>query len=158
VISYSGHNGQTTRKVVDELLKLFMSSAVTNSQQYSTQAEEFLAAQIAEYDKKLGTAESSLADFKRQNAGLVPGSSSGDYFTRLNAETDELNKDQTALTVAEQKRNELMRQLSSEEPVMGSGATGGGALGTAGMIREAQAHLDDLLLRFTEKHPDVIAA
>jgi polysaccharide chain length determinant protein (PEP-CTERM system associated) len=159
VISYSGHNGQATRRVVEELLKLFMTSAVGGSLQSSAQAEQFLAGQIAEYDKKLGTAESALADFKRQNAGLVPGATGGDYFTRLHAETDELNKDQTALTVAEQKRNELMRQLSSEEPVMGSAAgAGGGITGTAGMIREAQARLDDLLLRFTEKHPDVIAA
>ncbi|HEX4388433.1 MAG TPA: XrtA system polysaccharide chain length determinant [Steroidobacteraceae bacterium] len=157
VISYSGHDPQTARRVVDDLLKLFMANAVGGSQQSSEQAEQFLAAQIAEYDKKLASAESALADFKRQNAGLVPGATGGDYFTRLHAETDELNKDQTALTVAEQKRNELTRQLSSEEPVMG-GAGGGGATDTAGMVREAQARLDDLLLRYTEKHPDVIAA
>ena len=154
VISYSGHDPQTTRRVVDELLKLFMANAIGGSAQSSEQAEQFLAAQIAEYDKKLATAESALADFKRQNAGLVPGATGGDYFTRLHGEMDELNRDQSALTVAEQKRNELLRQLSSEEPAAGGGANGT----TGGMIREAQARLDDLLLRFTEKHPDVIAA
>src|SRR5215470_7579381 len=35
VISYSGHNGQAARRVVDELLKLFMTSAVNGSQQSS---------------------------------------------------------------------------------------------------------------------------
>ena len=116
VISYSGHDPQTTRRVVEELLKLFMANAIGGSAQSAEQAEQFLATQIAEYDKKLATAESALADFKRQNAGLVPGATGGDYFTRLHGETDELNKDQSALTVAEQKRNELLRQLSSEEP------------------------------------------
>ncbi len=38
-----------------------------------------------------------------------------------------------------------------------NGASGGGA-DTATAIREAQAHLDELLLKFTDKHPDVIAA
>src|SRR5438874_2539764 len=107
---------------------------------------------------------SRLADFKRQNAGLVPGAT-GDYFTHLHGETDNLDKDRLALTVAEQKRDELRRQLSSELPLMGSSAgirnaAGDGASGadTASAIRETQARLDELLLRFTDKHPDVIAA
>jgi len=47
----------------------------------------------------------------------VPGAT-GDYFTRLHGDTDDLDKDRSALTVAEQKRDELHRQLSSEEPLM----------------------------------------
>jgi polysaccharide chain length determinant protein (PEP-CTERM system associated) len=43
-------------------------------------------------------------------------------------------------------------------PVMGSAGGAGGPIDTAGAIRETQARLDDLLLRFTDKHPDVIAA
>ena len=43
---------------------------------------------------------------------------------------------------------------------MGSGGGGvkGGVVDTATAIRQTQAHLDELLLRFTDKHPDVIAA
>ena len=41
-------------------------------------AQQFLTQQIAEYDKKLAAAESRLADFKRHNAGLVPGATGGD--------------------------------------------------------------------------------
>jgi len=101
-----------------------------------------------------------LADFKRQNAGLVPGAT-GDYFTRMHGEADALDKDRSALTIAEQKREELQRQLSSEQPLMGSSSRMvGGAAGadTSSAIRETQARLDELLLRFTDKHPDVIAA
>jgi polysaccharide chain length determinant protein (PEP-CTERM system associated) len=105
-----------------------------------------------------------LADFKRKNSGLVPGAT-GDYFTRLHGETDDLDKDRSTLTVAEQKRDELHRQLSSEGPLMGSsasrvnGAAGGtGGADTPSAIRETQARLDELLLRFTDKHPDVVAA
>jgi polysaccharide chain length determinant protein (PEP-CTERM system associated) len=61
--------------------------------------------------------------------------------------------------VAQQKRDELHRQLSSEQPLMGSAANGaGGGLDTPSQLREAQGRLDELLLRFTDKHPDVIAA
>jgi polysaccharide chain length determinant protein (PEP-CTERM system associated) len=163
-ITYTDQDRRTAHHVVDELLRLFLANSLGGSQQGSEQAQTFLAQQIAEYDKKLAAAESRLADFKRQNAGLVPGAT-GDYFTRLHGETDELDKDRSALTVAEQKRDELHRQLSSEGPLMGSaagrvnGAAGGaGGADTPSAIRETQARLDELLLRFTDKHPDVIAA
>src|SRR6266478_55855 len=160
MITYTDPDRQTARRVVDQLLKLFLANALGGSQEGSEQAQQFLTQQIAEYDKKLQAAESRLADFKRQYGGLVPGAT-GDYFTRMHGETDALDKDRSALTVAEQKRDELHRQLSSELPLMGSSSrTVSGAAGadTASAIRETQARLDELLLRFTDKHPDVIAA
>ena len=159
-ITFTHHNRQTARRVVDQLLRIFLANSLGGTQEGSEQAQQFLNQQIADYDKKLATAESQLADFKRQHAGLVPGATGGDYFSRLHAEMDELDKDRLALTLAEQKRNELQRQLSSELPLMGSAAGGahGGGEDTASQIRETQARLDELLLRFTDQHPDVIAA
>jgi len=158
MITYTDQDRQTAHQVVDQLLRLFLANSLSGSQEGSEQAQQFLTQQVAEYDKKLAAAESRLADFKRHNAGLVPGATGGDYFTRLHGDTDDLDKDRLALTVAEQKRDELQRQLSSEQPGMVSGAAGGGGADTSSAIRETQARLDELLLRFTDKHPDVIAA
>jgi polysaccharide chain length determinant protein (PEP-CTERM system associated) len=158
-ITYNDHSPQNAHHVVDQLLNLFMSNALGGSQLGSEQAQKFLAQQIDEYDRKLQGAEAKLADFKRQNAGLVPGATGGDYFSRLQAETDELNKERATLVVAQQKRDELHRQLSSEQPLMGSAANGAtGGLDTASQLREAQGRLDELLLRYTDKHPDVLSA
>jgi polysaccharide chain length determinant protein (PEP-CTERM system associated) len=163
-ITYTDPDWRSAHRVVDELLKLFLANALGGSQQGSEQAQQFLQQQITEYDRKLAAAEARLADFKRHNAGQVPGATGGDFFTRLQAETEALDKDRLALTVAEQKHAELERQLSSEQPLLGSAAgtgSAGRALGggdTASSIRETQARLDELLLRFTDKHPDVIAA
>jgi polysaccharide chain length determinant protein (PEP-CTERM system associated) len=160
-ITYTNHSRQTARRVVDALLRQFLANSLGGTQEGSEQATQFLTQQIDDYERKLTAAEARLADFKRENAGLVPGAT-GDYFTRLHAETDELDKDRLALSLAEQKRDELRRQLSSEEPLMGISAgasnNNGGAVDTATAIRETQARLDELLLRFTDKHPDVIAA
>ncbi len=157
-ITYTDRSRDGARRVVDQLLRLFLANSLGGSQEGSEQAQQFLTQQIADYDKKLAAAEARLADFKREHAGLVPGST-GDYFARLHAETDELDKDRLALTIAEQKRDELRRQLAGELPSMGSAASGAAGGGdTASVIRETQARLDELLLRFTDKHPDVIAA
>ena len=158
MITYTDPDRQTARRVVSQLLKLFLANSLGGSQEGSERAQQFLTQQIAEYDKKLAAAESRLADFKRHNAGLVPGATGGDYFTRLHGDSDDLDKDRLALTVAEQRRDELQRQLSSEQPGMVSGGTSGGGTDTSSVIRETQARLDELLLRFTDKHPDVIAA
>jgi polysaccharide chain length determinant protein (PEP-CTERM system associated) len=160
VISYTDHS-RNTREVVDQLLKLFMANALHGSQVSAQQAQNFLTQQIAEYEKKLAAGEAQIADFKRKHAGLVPGNTGGDYFARLNAVSDQLNKDKLALSVAEQKREELQRQISGEQPLMGGAVvagSAGGATDTGSAIREAQARLDELLQRYTDKHPDVIAA
>ena len=157
-ITYTDRNLDTARRVVDQLLRLFLANSLGGTQEGSEQAQQFLTQQIAEYDKRLAAAEGRLADFKREHPGLVPGST-GDFFARLHAETDELDKDRLALTIAEQKRDELRRQLAGEQPVMGAApGSAGGAVDTGTAIRETQARLDELLLRFTDKHPDVIAA
>jgi polysaccharide chain length determinant protein (PEP-CTERM system associated) len=157
-ITYTDRSVESARRVVDQLLRLFLANALGGLQEGSEQAQQFLTQQIAEYDKRLAAAEERLADFKREHPGLVPGSTGGDYFARLHNETDALDRDRLNLTVAEQKRDELQRQLTGEMPAMGSGGRAGGPVDTATAIRETQARLDELLLRFTDKHPDVMAA
>jgi len=158
-ITYTNRSRATAKRVVDQLLRVFLANSLGGTQEGSEQAQQFLVQQISEYDKKLADAESRLAQYKRDHAGLIPGST-GDYFTRLHNETDELERNRLALGMAEQKRDELRRQIAGEQPVAGlsGGGVHGGPLDTGSAVREAQAHLDELLLRYTDNHPDVIAA
>jgi polysaccharide chain length determinant protein (PEP-CTERM system associated) len=78
---------------------------------------------------------------------------------------DAVKSAQTALSVAMSRRAELERQLHGENAVnvgstavSPSGSHGSGSAGdTLSRIHETQARLDELLLNFTDKHPDVIA-
>ena len=114
----------------------------------------------------MSDAEQRLADFKKKNVGMMPGEQ-GDYFSRLQNEMDAAKKAEATLSVALSRREELQRQLKGEAPfVAGANSTlggggqksnGGGGGDTSTRIQEAQTRLDELLLRFTDKHPDVVA-
>lgn len=164
-ITYRDEERERALQVVDVLLNSFVESAMGGERSGTKSAELFLRDQLAEYDRRLAEAESRLADFKKKNMGLVPGDEGG-YFQRLNTEIQEVKRLESALAVANSRRAELGRQLRGETPYVpteASAATGrasGGHQGpqdTASRIQETQARLDDMLLRFTDKHPDVIA-
>jgi polysaccharide chain length determinant protein (PEP-CTERM system associated) len=162
-ISYRDQSRDRSIQVVKMLLDSFVEGTVGGKRDSSLAAQKFLEGQIKDYEERLGSAEQTLADFKKHNVGLVPGDQS-DYFTRLQTEMDAVKKTQTALGIAENRRTALAQQLRGEgplaaagsQPTMGpNGAQSGGD--TLSRIQETQAKLDELLLRFTEKHPDVIA-
>ncbi len=77
---------------------------------------------------------------------------------------DAVKKGQSDLGIASTRREALVQQLRGEAPIaaatgipMGPGGSSQGG-DTLSRIKETQARLDDLLLRYTDEHPDVLAA
>ncbi|HWK75345.1 MAG TPA: XrtA system polysaccharide chain length determinant [Povalibacter sp.] len=163
-ISYQDPNREKSIQVVDKLLNTFMEETLGGNREGAETTQRFLTSQIADYERKLREAEDRLAEFKKKNVGLMPGAQTGDYFSRLQSEIDAAKKVESQLGVALSRREELHRQLRGETPFLagGNGSPGskiqGGSNDTATRIQETQARLDDLLLRFTDRHPDVVAA
>jgi polysaccharide chain length determinant protein (PEP-CTERM system associated) len=163
-INYQASNRNQALKVVQTMVNSFVDDSLGGKRAGSETAQRFLQAQIQDYEKRLAGAEAALADFKKSNIGLVPGAQ-GDYFTRLQNETDAIDKAQSSLRVAVERRAALDRQLKGEQPMLASAgrsaSNSGGPTGASadlnGRIAETQARLDDLLLKYTDKHPDVIA-
>jgi polysaccharide chain length determinant protein (PEP-CTERM system associated) len=165
---YSFHYTDVTRErallVVKTLLRTFVDQTLGGKREGSEHAQKFLGAQIKEYEQRLSAAEDRLAAFKKKNVGLMPAEQGG-YFTQLQNEVDAGKKAGTDLAIAMSRREELARQLHGEGTISASGASiaivgnrGVSSGDTMSRIHEAQAKLDELLLKYTEKHPDVIAA
>lgn len=165
-IVYTDRSRDRSIKVVDELLRTLVEQTLGGKRQGSQDAQNFLETRIKEYEQRLAEAEQRLADFKKTNIGVMPGQSGG-YFERLQAEMDALRTTQNALGVAESRRDRIHQQLRGESAVT---ATPGAQTPSTGAIKpaqggsdvlsriaETQAKLDDLLLKYTDKHPDVIA-
>jgi polysaccharide chain length determinant protein (PEP-CTERM system associated) len=155
-ISYESPNRDLSLKVVDFLLKAFINDTLGGKRANEQVAQDFLKKQIQEYESRLRDAEQRLADFKRRNVGQMPGAQ-GDYFTRLQAQMQAVDKLRSQLTISLTRRDELQRQLRGGYDT----ATSSGPIDdspTALALKDAEARLQDLLLRFTDKHPDVLAA
>jgi polysaccharide chain length determinant protein (PEP-CTERM system associated) len=161
-ISYVNRSRAESLRVVDRLLNTFVEGALGGKRRGSEEAQQFLISQIADLEHRLSAAEQRLADFKRRNVGLMPGEE-GDYFTRLQSESDALTRARGRLAMALGKRAELLRELQGGQPFQSAAATDGAAgsgriqSDTERRIEQTRMRLDDLLLRFTDKYPDVIA-
>jgi polysaccharide chain length determinant protein (PEP-CTERM system associated) len=157
-ITYRDRSRPRTLQVVTQLLNTFVQGTLGGKQQGSDEAEKFLSQQIADYGARLSASEQRLASFKKNNVGLLPGDQ-GDYFSRLQGDMNELTRARESLSLELRKRQKLAEQLQSGEqftagPVDGKGSV---ALDTESQIAQAQQKLNDLLLKFTDQYPDVIA-
>jgi polysaccharide chain length determinant protein (PEP-CTERM system associated) len=164
-IQYLDSDRARSLKVVTIILNTFIEQTLGGKREGSEKAQEFLGAQIADYERRLTTAEDSLAAFKKEHVGLMP-SEQGGYFTQLQNEVDASKKVETSLSIAMSRRDELAKQLHGDAVI--SAAAGSTPLmsaqgvinssDTLSRIQETQAKLDELLLQYTDRHPDVIAA
>ncbi len=155
VVSYEGSDPKQAQRVVQSLLDTFMEDSLGMKRTDSGVAQRFLESQLADYERRLVQAESRLADFKKANLGLMPGGE-GDYYQRLESELGKLEQLQTRFRQVQDRRDELQRQLAGESPTFGlTGATSGNPIDS--QIAAHQARIDQLLLNYTEKHPEVVS-
>lgn len=161
IISYRDTDPQRARRLVERLVAMFVESGLGEKQRDSRGAAEFIDEQIRTYEAKLSEAESRLKDFKLRNFGLT-GTSNQDYFSRISALTEAVGKLRGDLRAAEQSRDALKRELSSENPQLpldAPSATGTAVVPDPEVVRleGLRRQLDELLRRYTDEHPDVIA-
>ena len=156
-IRYEHANAPTAKTVVEALLNRFMETALGDTRRETATTRKFLDEQIAAYEKRLLEAEDRLKSFKQQNLGVMP-SSEGGYFERLEAARNQVREATLKLHEALRGRDQLQRQVG-QQPV---GTPEGDAAGDAQVafldarLRETQTRLNDLLLNYTDKHPDVV--
>ncbi len=160
-IKYESLEPQQAKKVVEELLNTFMEKALGETRKDTAVTQKFLDEQIADYEKKLLESEERLKEFKRKNVGMMPGSGS-DYYSRMQQAQSQLSQAELDLNEATRRRNEIKRQLVGEEPVFGIITTSPVPQMSSPelaqineRLRSMQEQLDQLLLRYTERHPDI---
>lgn len=153
-VAYTAEDPRQAYAVVQALLNQFVEGFLGDGRVDSDIAQRFLDQQIREYERRLEAAEQRLADFRRQNAGLLPGDR-GDYYQRLQNAQESLRQTELQLREAVNRRDEIQRQLASGAVNSGSNISLTPTLDAR--IENIQQRLDELSLSFTDRHPDIIA-
>ncbi len=158
VVTYRDVNPKRAKSVVQGLVNLFVNSGVGDKRRDSEDARRFIDEQIHTYELKLSESENRLKEFKLKNFGMV-GTGRDDFFGRASTLSDEVAKLKLDLSAAEHSRDALKRELSNEEPQLPveAGPANGPPSETSIRLDAQKRQLDDLLRRYTEEHPDVVA-
>ena len=149
---------QMAQKVVQSVLTLFVESTLGEQRNDADSAQRFLDRQIGEYEVRLQEAENSLMEFKRRNMGLLPGSEGG-YYNALLRAREELKAARLDLQQAQNRQIALRKQLKENTQQLASADSVSATYVELPIDTRIQNHeqaLDELRLKFTEKHPDVI--
>jgi len=147
---YSHTEAYIAKQVIDNVLKTLVDGSVLDSITDKKSAQKFIVDQLEQQEIRLTVAEEELAQFKKKNVGLMPSDGQG-YYSRLQLSYEERDRFRSDLRIAKNKYELLSKQLKGEAPVFA---------GDSNIDKQIRAHtiaLDELLLKFTEQYPDVIA-
>ncbi len=154
-ILYENPDPQLAKKMVQTVVSVFERNLVGNTQQGTDTAQRFLEQQISDYELRLVEAENRLKDFKIKNAGRMP-SEGQTYYTRMQQVAANLESARLELAQAENRRNVLQQEIdrSLRQQLKGEGEQTV-VLPIDGRIQELERKLGDLLVQYTDRHPDV---
>jgi polysaccharide chain length determinant protein (PEP-CTERM system associated) len=159
-IEYEDRNRAKAREVVAAILDTFVENAIGAQGDDTEVSERALVGEMKDHEDRLLQAEAALAEFKRENLGYMPGET-GDYYSRLQAALAAVAQTEERVRSLTQRRNELLRQVEGEEPVIGLMSSfdvgaGGGSCSDLGQISQLEAQLSLLRVDFTDKHPRIV--
>jgi polysaccharide chain length determinant protein (PEP-CTERM system associated) len=160
--SYRDTNPEIARRVVQNLVSLFVESDLGSKQRDVESARNFIEEQVRQYEARLSEAEGRLKEFKLRHLGTLEGQGKGgDYFARIAALREEMNQQSLDLRAAEQAREALKNELSGEVVSLIPDQEPSASVQTTSefdaRLDTQRRQLDELLRRYTDAHPDVIA-
>jgi polysaccharide chain length determinant protein (PEP-CTERM system associated) len=161
-IGFQDPDPKVAKKVVQALLTIFVEQTLGESREDSNSAQKFLDQQIKEYETRLQVSEKALEEFKRANYGLLPGAEGGNLYEQMTKLNTQLEDAALAQQEAIDRRDEMKRQLEDEESmsmdmVESAPEEAGVPSALDQRIQTLQTRLDELLLKYTKNHPEVVA-
>jgi polysaccharide chain length determinant protein (PEP-CTERM system associated) len=167
-LSYRDKAPEQAKKVVDSMVSVFVQSSVGASRKDADSAKAFIDEQIKGYRLKLEEAEANLKTFRIRNidSQMADGKDATSRIAELAAQLDvarlqmreaEQSREAAKAALEAEKGTQadtVMQSLLHESAMPSNAATPE----LDARIDLQQKNLDALLQRFTDEHPDVVAA
>ena len=160
-IGFLDPNPDQARRVVQSLLSIFVESGLAEKGNDTGRAQRFIEDQIKTYAKRLTDAENRVKEFKLKHMDF-DSSTGNDYFGSLSALAEKRREAKLQLQVANQSHQALKKQLAelkTRPPSSPGLLDDSAALATPDLdarIDALKKNLDELTLRYTDEHPDVV--
>jgi len=157
-ISYESKEPQNAKSVVQAVLTVFSEQAQSSTLGDVDSAQRFIDNQIREYEQRLRNAERAKENFKRDNIGLLPGQPGEGQFNVIQSIRQGIEQSQMKLSELLSRKRVLQQQLA-EAIASGDkwGLTGEDMDNSFEGIRISQLkkRKNELLLKYTESHPNI---
>ena len=170
-VSFSDRSPELAQRVVQSLLSIFVESNVGASRTDIEKARQFLDVQIAQYEKQLQASENRLADYKKSHLEVLSRTANGGSFQQssdaakiaraeIKGQLDDATSREASLKKQLDTTSQFLSVDSAPQVVVENGEKKlPPALASINTrIEDQQKNLDALKVRYTDKHPDVIAA
>ncbi len=164
LITFEDRSPELAKRVVQSMLTIFVESNLGSSRQDQDSAERFLQREVKDYERRLIEGERKLKEFKVRNLDFL--SDRGNYYTRLQAANESLKRTADAVELAKRRRDQLKEQIANFEDEGADSVDYEEYLADSlkvalaepdQRIAEMEKQIDDMLLRYTEAHPDIVA-
>ena len=152
-IVYQHKDPRVAHSIARTTVKMFEETLTKASQNDADIAQRFITKQLREYETKLQEAEQRLKEFKRKNIGLMPDDGRS-YYSRLEDAKNLYRSAVLDLNEADDSASSIRAQLDSFKAL----EAGRVQNPIFEQVKAQQTKLAELQLKFTDKHPDVIAA
>lgn len=161
-LSFRNEDPQLALKAIDMLASMFIESSKGGKTADTEAAKRFIDEQVGVYEHKLQEAENRLKDFRVKYLGMTPGDGKDNYFARVSDVERLLNQARLELREAENARDAYRSRMKAETDSLASGAPSGmpsaATIEIDARIDASRRNIESLLQRYTEAHPDVVAA
>ena len=166
-IAYESEDPKLAQRVVQSLVNIFVENNLGENRSDMEKARAFLEAQLAVYERQLQEAERRLADFKASN--LEFGRGAGGYVGKRQNATAALERAEAEYQDAIALRDQLREQIATvpqylevdaaPQVIFNNGQAANSPLAELERrIQDTERQIVLLLGRYTDAHPDVIAA
>jgi polysaccharide chain length determinant protein (PEP-CTERM system associated) len=155
-VNVSFNDPQIAQQICTEITSMFMEQNARSLEQQASRTTSFIGQQLDEAKAKLDEQDAKLAQFQRQNMGLLPSETQRNLslLASLNSELDATTQ---ALTREQQDKSMNETLLSQQEANWkASQAAAQNPDTLEEQLQTRQEQLTVLKSRYTEDHPDVV--
>ncbi len=158
-INYKAPDPNQAQAVVQAALDVFIENTMGESRTEADTAEQFLDRQIKEYEDRLLTDERKLTEFKQNNSALI-GTRVGEYYSGMESQKVKLEETLLQLKEIDSRLESAKKQLADERSRVSNKTDSRPIIEFStqydSRIEALRSRLDELSLKYTDKHPSII--